>query len=162
MSTGPEEQRSMVPLRSQGRSFRPVFEEMERMMGSPWGWPFRARPFARPLMPVHDWMPEVDVFEQDNRMVVRADLPGMKKEDIGVSVRDDMLILQGHREDEKEVKGETYYGSERATGRFFRTFGLPEGVSPNEIQASYADGVLEVSVPKRAVQEPQSVQIEVK
>ena len=162
MSTAQENERSMVSLGNQGRSLRPLFEEMERMMGGPWGWPFRARPFARSLMSAHDWMPDVDVFEQDNRMVVRADLPGMKKEDIGVSVRDDMLILQGHREEEKEVKGETCYGSERATGRFFRTFGLPDGVSPDEIQASYTDGVLEVSVPKRDPQESQSVQIEVK
>ncbi len=162
MSTAQENERSMVPLGGHERRLRPIFEEMEGMMGSPWGWPFRVRPLARSMMSARDWMPAVDVFEQDNMMVVRADLPGMKKEDIDVSVRDDMLILQGHREEEREVKGETYYGSERATGRFFRSFGLPDGVSLDEIQASYTDGVLEVSVPKRDVQESQSVQIEVK
>lgn len=164
MSTGQdiEKERSIVPLGSQGRNLRSLLEDMDRMMGFPWGWPFRARPFTRSLMSACDWMPDVDVLEQDNKILVRADLPGMKREDIDVSVRDGMLVLRGQREEEKEVKSETYYGSERATGKFYRTFGLPEGVSPDEVEASYTDGVLEVSVPKRDAQEPQSVQIEVK
>ena len=161
MTTGQEQEKSIAPLETRGRGLRSLFEDMDRMMGVPWGWPFRAAPFPRSMMSTYDWMPDVDIMERDNRIVVRADLPGMKKEDIDVSVRDDMLVLRGHREEEKEIKGETYYGSERATGKFYRSFGLPEGVSPDEIAASYQDGVLEVSVPKKEVQEPQSVQIKV-
>lgn len=162
MTAGQEKEKSIAPLGGQGRSLRSLSEEMDRMMGGPWGWPFRAGPFARSPMSSYDWMPDVDVFEQDNKIVVRADLPGMRKEDIDVSVRDDTLILRGHREEEKEVKGQTYYGFERATGRFYRSIGLPDGVSPDDVGALYKDGVLEVAFPKKEIQEPRSIQVTVK
>ena len=78
MSTGQEQDKSIVPFEARGRGLRSLFEDMDRMMGGPWGWPFRTRPYAHSLMSAYDWMPDVDVFEQDNKIVVRADLPGMK------------------------------------------------------------------------------------
>ena len=107
-------------------------------------------------------MPDTDIFERDGKIVVRADLPGMKRDDIDVSVQDDTLILRGHREEEKRIDGDNYYGSERATGRFYRAIALPDGVAPDEIEALYQDGVLEITFPKGAAQETRRVQIEVK
>lgn len=151
----------MVPSGIRGRGMRSLVEEMERMMsGSPW-WPLRASGLVGAVRSASDWMPDVDVFEKDNKVVVRADLPGMRKEDIGVSVQNDTLILRGHREEEKKVKGDEYYRSERASGDFYRVIALPGGVDPSDIEASYKDGVLEIAVPQREEQEPPSVQIKV-
>lgn len=162
MTTVQENNRSLAPRRPQPTGMRSLFEEMDRMMGDSWGWPFRMRPFARSLRSAYEWMPDTDIFERDGKIVVRADLPGMKRDDIDVSVQDDTLILRGHREEEKQIDGDNYYGSERATGRFYRAIALPDGVGPDEIEALYQDGVLEITFPKGEAQESRKVQIEVK
>lgn len=162
MSTVQDNERSLALRRPQRTGMRSLFEEMDRMMGDSWGWPLRIRPFAHSLRSTYEWMPDTDIFERDGKIVVRADLPGMKRDDIDVSVQDDALILRGHREEEKRIDGDNYYGSERATGRFYRAIALPDGVAPDEIEALYQDGVLEITFPKGATQETRSVQIEVK
>ena len=91
--------------------------------------------------------PRVDVFERDNRLVTRVDLPGMKKEDMAVEVRDGHLELSGEREHEKEETKGNVYRSECEYGSFYRTVPLPEGVTPEDVTATLSDGVLEVSVP---------------
>ena len=141
---------------------RSLFEEMDHIMSDPWSSALRVRPLAHSLRSSYEWMPDTDIFERDDKIVVRADLPGMKREGIDVSVQDDMLILRGQREDERQIRGANYYGSERATGRFYRTIALPDGVRPDDIEASYQDGVLEIIFPKGETQESRSVQIEVK
>ena len=109
-----------------------------------------------------DWFPSIDVFEREGNMVLRADLPGMKREDIDVAVEDDVLVLQGHRHEEKEIKEEDYRRSERATGVFCRAIKLPEGVYADSIEATYTDGVLEVTIPFPATPEPKRLKVEVK
>ena len=161
MDESREQVRGMVPVKASRGGMRSLLDEFDRLMGGSFGWPLRIRPFTHSLGSTYEWAPDIDVFEKDGKIVVRADLPGMERDDIEVSVQDDTLVVRGHREEEKEIKGETYYGSERATGRFYRAVGLPAGVDPNEIEASYKDGVLQVSVPKMVVQEPQKVQIKV-
>ena len=161
MNDGREQIRSIVPAGAGSSGMRSLLDEFDRMTGDFWVWPLSARPLAHSFGSTYEWMPDVDVFEKDGKIVVRADLPGIKREDIDVSVQDDTLVVRGHREEEKEIEGETYYGLERATGRFYRTVGLPAGVDPDEIGASYRDGVLEVSIPNKAAQESQKVQIEV-
>lgn len=160
MPTEVEQTRSVAPVRPTG--IRSLFDDFDRLMGGSWGWPLRTMPLARSLRSAYEWAPDIDVFEKDGKIVVRADLPGIKREDIDVSVQDDTLVVRGHREEEKEIRDETYYGSERATGKFYRAVGLPTGVDPDEIEASYKDGVLQVSVPKDSEQESQKVQIKVK
>lgn len=162
MSTGQDNERYLAPRRPQGTGMRSLFDEMDRVIGNSWDWPLRIRPFAHSMRSTYEWMPDTDVFERDGKIVVRADLPGMKRDDIDVSVQDDMLILGGHREEEKQIDGDNYYGSERATGRFCRAIALPDGVGPDEIEALYQDGVLEITFPKGATQESRRVQIEVK
>ena len=93
------------------------------------------------------WAPRIDVLERDNRLVTRVDLPGMKKEDVTVQVADGHLELSGERKQEKEEKADNFYRSEREYGRFYRAVPLPKGVKLEDVKATFADGVLEVSVP---------------
>lgn len=119
--------------------------------------------FTRPsLLRDGEWIPDIDVFERDGNTVMRVDLPGMKREDIEVKVEGGMLVVSGHREEEKEVKEEDYTYSERAAGEFSRAISLPEGVKERDIQATYTDGVLEVVVPLPKAAKPKSKKIEVK
>jgi HSP20 family protein len=93
------------------------------------------------------WSPKIDVFERDNRLVIRADLPGMKKEDVSVEVSDGFLALSGERKQEKEDKHDNFYRVEREYGRFYRAIPLPDGVKLEDIKATFSDGVLEVGAP---------------
>jgi HSP20 family protein len=93
------------------------------------------------------WIPELEVFERDGRFTVRADLPGMKKEDVKVNVQDSMLILEGERRVEDDVKKDGFHRTERTYGSFFRSLPLPEGVKLDTIAATFKDGVLEIAMP---------------
>src|SRR5688572_593505 len=108
------------------------------------------------------WSPKIDVFERDNRLVTRVDLPGMKKEDITVEVTDGHLALSGERKREQEEKKENFYRIEREYGGFYRAVPLPDGVKLEDVKATFADGVLEVSVPLPVAPEAKvrTVQIE--
>ena len=94
------------------------------------------------------WTPTVDVYEEKDKITVRAELPGMKKEDIEVTVVGDSLSISGERKQEQEKREGEIFRSERYLGRFQRTITLPAEVDPNKIQASYKDGVLTVSLAK--------------
>lgn len=93
------------------------------------------------------WAPRVDVFERDGRLVTKVDLPGMKKEDVSVQVTDGQLALSGERKHETEETKDNVYRSEREYGSFYRAVPLPQGVKLEDVKATFADGVLEVSVP---------------
>lgn len=93
------------------------------------------------------WMPKVDVFQRENRLVTRVDLPGMKREDVSVEVADGQLVLSGERKREQEEKTEDFYRAEREYGSFYRAVPLPEGVDLDDVKATFNEGVLEVSVP---------------
>jgi HSP20 family protein len=122
-------------------------------------WPLR---FWRRPEVAEAWLPDVDVFEKEGKLVVRTDLPGMRSEDINVSVADDVLTIRGRREEEEVVKEEDYYCSERASGEFLRTIRLPGGVSAESIDAHYEKGVLEVTIPTPAAAEAKPVKVPVK
>jgi HSP20 family protein len=119
------------------------------------------RRFAR-AWGTEGWLPEIDVFEREGKVFLRADLPGMKTDDIEVTVEGDVLTVSGKRAEEKEVKEENYYYSERSRGEFSRSIRLPEGVSADAVEASYADGVLEVTVPKPTQAEAKTTKVPVK
>ena len=106
--------------------------------------------------------PAIDVFEKDNMLVTKIDLPGMKKEDIKVEVADGYLAISGERKSEAEEKKDDYYRCEREYGSFYRSVPLPDNVKYEDIKATFADGVLEVGVPLplKAVEKPQTVKIE--
>ena len=108
-----------------------------------------------------DWTPAVDVHEEADRFVVRADLPGVDSKDIQVTADDGVLTLRGTRNAEKRTEQKGYERIERVSGTFLRRFTLPENVQAGEIRARHANGVLELSLPKQARVEPKRVAIEV-
>ena len=139
----------LAPFRSDPFAvMRQMTAEFDRMFKeSPWPsfrWP-SFRPGA--ISEAATWSPRIDVFEKDHRLVTRIDLPGMKKEDVNVEVTDGQLTISGERKHEAEEKGEQCYRTERECGSFYRAVPLPEGVKVEDVKATFADGVLEVSVP---------------
>lgn len=109
-----------------------------------------------------DWAPQIDVFERDQRLITKIDLPGLKKEDVKVEVADGYLAISGERKTESEEKKENVYRRERSYGSFYRAVPLPEGVKLDDVKATFADGVLEVSAPiaAPAAAKPRTVAIE--
>ncbi|HWQ36632.1 MAG TPA: Hsp20/alpha crystallin family protein [Blastocatellia bacterium] len=93
------------------------------------------------------WSPAVEVFERDNNLIVRAELPGLSRDDVKVEMTDEGLIIQGERKREHEEKGEGFYRSERSYGQFYRLIPLPEGANADQTRAQFENGILEVSVP---------------
>jgi HSP20 family protein len=129
---------------------------------------FEDFPFGRPALRTHPfieragWMPQIEVFEKDNRLVTKVDLPGMKKEDVKVEVTDGHLTISGERKSEVEEKQDQFYRSERQYGSFYRAVPLPEEIKLEDVKATFAEGVLEVSVPLPAKPEPKVRTVEVK
>ncbi len=121
-------------------------EELERRFDRLFREPFPSL-FER-LPREMEWMPNVDVFEKDNKLIVKADIPGMKQEDIDVSVAGDSLRVKGEKKIESEGKEKDYYRSERTYGSFFRTVPLPFTADPEKVKANYDNGVLEIEIPR--------------
>lgn len=101
------------------------------------------------------WYPQVEVSEKGGNLVVCADLPGLRREDVQLEVHDDYLILEGERRNEREESQAGLYRTERSYGRFYRTIPLPQGTNPDQVRASFKDGVLEVTVPMPTREEQQ-------
>jgi HSP20 family protein len=102
----------------------------------------------------------VDLFEDKNDIVIKAELPGMEKENVEVKLTDHMLTIQGEKKKEEEVKEENYYRSERSYGSFVRTLELPADVHADKVKASFKNGILEVRLPK--TEEAKTKEIKVK
>jgi HSP20 family protein len=100
------------------------------------------------------WTPSVEVFERDNNLVVRAELPGLDKDDVRVELTDDGLVIEGERRREREERLEGGYRSEIEYGRFYRMIPLPEGVNVDQAQARMNNGVLEVAIPMAETKRP--------
>ncbi len=107
------------------------------------------------------WSPLVDVHETKDYFLVKAELPGMKQEEIEVSILDGTLTLKGERKRETEVKENEYHRIERSYGTFQRSIALPAGVDANAVKASYKDGVLEIQIPKKEEAKPKAIKVEV-
>jgi HSP20 family protein len=108
---------------------------------------------------VRRWIPAMDLVESDDAFVLRADLPGLSEDDVKIEVEDNVLTVSGERKLEHEDRKDGYYRLERASGAFRRSLNLPEGVDPEQIAASVADGVLEVRIPKPEERKPHKVTI---
>ena len=138
------------------RPFREL-EEWERQFDDLFGRPMLQWPTVE-----KGWMPAVDVFEKDDKFVVKAELPGMKGEDIDVSVVGNTLTIKGEKKTETEVKEEDYYRCERSYGSFHRSILIPSTVDASKIVADFEDGVLEVTLPKAAEVKPEKVKVSAK
>jgi len=106
--------------------------------------------------------PRVDITEENERFLVHADLPGMNKEDIDVSIEGDTLTISGEKREQKKKEEGAYSHLERAYGSFQRSFSLPENVDKEKVDAQYTSGVLELSLPKTAEEKKMGKKIEVK
>lgn len=108
------------------------------------------------------WAPAMDVYEKDDKFVVKAELPGMKEEDIDISVVGDTVVIKGERRSEQEVKDDDYYCCERSYGQFSRSIAMPSNVDAQKVTASYEDGVLEVTLPKHPEVKPKKISVSAK
>ena len=106
-----------------------------------------------------NWNPAVDVMDGENSIVITAEVPGVDKKDITVDVKDRVLTLRGERSSDNEVKEEKFYRRERVYGKFERSFSLPAAVDPDQINATYADGVLKIEVPKPEQSKPKQISV---
>ena len=105
------------------------------------------------------WMPAMDLVENEDSFLLRADLPGLSEDDIKIEVEDNVLTLSGERKSEHETKQEGYHRVERAFGAFSRALTLPKGVDPESVTAHFDRGVLEVRIPKPEERKPRKVTI---
>lgn len=108
------------------------------------------------------WVPAVDIYEDEDEIVLVAEVPGIEMEDVDIQVRDNTLTLKGERKMEKPVNKENYHRVERTYGTFVRSFTLPSTVEQDKISANYAKGVLEIKMPKSARSKPTQIKIDVK
>jgi HSP20 family protein len=108
------------------------------------------------------WAPAVDIYETPETIVMKADLPGLTREDIEIEIHDNTLTIKGERRFAKDVQQENYLRVERAYGPFERSFTLPTGVRQEEIRASFRDGVLELLLPKAEEAKPKKIAIDVR
>jgi HSP20 family protein len=139
---------------------RRLTADMERLFEFP-----IARLAAREpgLLPEPSWIPSIDVFERGDSLIIRADLPGLTKEDVDLEVTDEAITLKGERKKEIEEKKEGLYRVERVYGSFCRVIPLPEGVKPETIKATFKNGVLEVIAPlavTRKLPKPRHIEIQ--
>jgi HSP20 family protein len=107
------------------------------------------------------WAPAVDIYETENELVLKADIPDLNEKDLDVQVENNVLTIRGERRFEQQVKEESYLRVERSYGAFMRSFALPNTVSTESIRADYKNGVLTVTLPKRAESKPKQVKITV-
>ncbi len=108
-----------------------------------------------------EWIPAVDIIEDDKEYVIKAELPEVRKEDVKVSVENGLLAISGERKFEKEEKNKKYHRVERAHGFFSRSFSLPDAAEANEVKAEYKDGVLHVHVPKSERAKAKRIEVKV-
>ncbi len=139
------------------------FREMEGML-DPYAksldWPFRG---GRDLnIKGADWAPRADISETDDSFSVNVEVPGIKREDVKISLEDHVLNISGENKLEKEEKGKKFHRIERYYGSFSRSFTLPENVDEEKIEAGFKDGLLTLTIPKTEIKKPKSIEIKVK
>jgi len=136
-----EPARALSPLEEMERRFEDLFRRPFSIMEPSW-WP-------RLRMPeMEEVSAKVDIFEEGDNFVVKAEIPGLKKEDIEVNLTGDMITISGEKKKEEKVEKKDYYRVERSYGSFSRSFRLPKEVQTDKAKATFKDGVLEVKVPK--------------
>lgn len=141
-------------------SLEELRREMDRLFDDVVG--RRALPGRREALEERVWAPTVDVFDKGNNLVVRAELPGVEKKDVKVTVEGDVLSIRGEKREEEKVKDENYYACEQCYGSFSRSIYLPVKVEPGKIKADFKNGILDITLPKAKEAKPQEIEIAVK
>jgi len=148
----------------QREEMQPVspFAEMDKYFENFFRTPFSmlSNPIMQSIMPkAVDMAPSVDIFEEGDDVVVKADIPGVKKNDLDVTITENSLTISGERKQEKKVKEKDYHRVERSYGSFSRSFRLPENVNGSKAKAEFKNGVLEVRLPKTKESKQKKVEI---
>lgn len=125
------------------RFYRPFFEDLFEEIWEPFERIRIEIPRAERV-----FTPTCDVYEKDDKIVVKSQIPGVKPEEVDIEVREDSVVIKGERKEEKEVKKEDYYRRESAYGSFYRTIPLPQPVKSEDAQAEFEDGILTITIPK--------------
>jgi HSP20 family protein len=128
------------------RALQRFADEFDRMFEDIGFWRRGGRQFWRETG-LEAWTPDVEVFQKDNELAIRADLPGLKKDEVSVDITDDAVVIQGERKREHSEEREGFYRTERSYGSFYRVVPLPEGAISDEAKATFKDGVLEIRMP---------------
>ena len=140
------------------RELGTIQTEVNRLFNSFFDTPTGA---ARTAAPSRRWIPAIDVVETESDFVLRADLPGVSESEVSIEVDENVLSISGERKSEHAERTAGYYRVERSSGAFRRSLTLPEGVDAEAIGATFANGVLTVTVPKPEIRQPRKVQISV-
>jgi HSP20 family protein len=138
------------------RELQTIQQEMNRLFGTFFDAPGNGESIAS-----RRWIPAMDLVEEGDQFVLRADLPGVAEGDVNVELEDNVLTISGERKSEHEQRRDGYYRLERAAGRFSRSLTLPDGVEPQSIDAKFEGGVLTVRIPKPEQRKPRRVAINV-
>ena len=137
-------------------------EEMQHRLSTLYGRaPVRKDGGKEEALTVAEWAPLVDITEDDKEYLIKAEVPEVKKEDVKVSVQDDVLTIAGERKFEKEEKDKKYHRVERAYGSFYRSFTLPDDANAQKVVAEFKEGVLKVRLPKTEKAKPKSIEVKV-
>ncbi len=139
------------------RELEDMSNRLNRVFGRPLA---RLEPNSEMLTMV-DWTPSADISETDTAYLIKAEIPGVNKEDVKVTIENGMLTIQGERKMEKEEKGKKFHRIERSYGSFMRSFRVPEDADESAVKAEFKDGVLNVTLGKSAKAKPKSINVSV-
>lgn len=139
------------------RELEDMSNRLNRVFGRPLA---RLEPNSEMLTMV-DWTPSADISETDTAYVIKAEIPGVNKEDVKVTLENGMLTIQGERKMEKEEKGKKFHRIERSYGSFMRSFRVPDDADESAVKAEFKDGVLNVTLTKSAKAKPKSINVSV-
>ncbi len=148
------------PFRSQWNPWKEL-EEVEKRLSALWGRPPAKAEGQKEAISVAEWAPLVDITEDAKEYLIKAELPEIKKEEVKLTVQDNVLSISGERKYEKEEKDKKYHRVERAYGSFLRSFTLPEDADGAKVSAEYKDGILTVHLPKSEKVKPKSIEVKV-
>ena len=137
-------------------------EDLERRVATLLGTRAATGNGGQEALTVAQWSPLVDIIEDEKEYLIQAELPDMKKEDVRLTVENEVLAISGERKLEKEEKGKKYHRVERAYGSFVRTFSLPEDADGSKVTADFKDGMLHVHLPKSEKAKPKAIAITVR
>lgn len=135
-------------------------EEMSERLNRMFARPSSTRQNGKEALTVADWIPQVDISEAAYEYVITAELPGLKKEDVKITLEDGVLTLQGERK-QKEETGTRYHRVERSYGSFVRSFTLPDVIEEAKVAAEFKDGVLSIRLPKSEKVKPKAIEVKV-
>ncbi|NLW82400.1 MAG: Hsp20/alpha crystallin family protein [Desulfovibrionales bacterium] len=135
------------------REIEDMFDRYTKAVGVPRG--------GQEALASSDWSPRVDISETETAFLINADIPGVEKDQVKVSVENGVLTIQGERKSEKEEKGKKFHRVERFMGTFVRRFTVPDNVDPDGIKATFKDGMLQLHLPKSEKTRPKAIDIHV-